>query len=266
MTNSNESLKLSNKFKEREYAMADPARCVDGRPLAGLEGSEGGAQMLGGSLLPVVVHAIAQGMMFDETLIRSDFRTLSGNGFGLGVHRGHHQHPEEGRSDCGFADNLIAIVNRAQSKATDYADRLRGMYAQEPNLRQLFDADAFEKAVNEAVQLIGTFGSGNIRLTGEPLIRAAEAAGAEAATVHGDHAEQAAFVNTNPEITFDTNAANRDKFQGFSLDLVQSMDQAEALGVNRNTAGVLSLFLYMATEEVLVEDKGKPALPLVVHG
>ncbi len=105
----------------------------------------------------------------------------------------------------------------------------------------------------------------NIKITGETLIHSVEASGGATETVAGEHAEQVAFVNLQPGTTLDTNQLNRQGQQAFNLDLWAAIEQAMALGVDSNFAIGASLILYMATEIMLVESKGKPALPVVVR-
>ncbi|MBI2029985.1 hypothetical protein HYT02_06205, partial [Candidatus Gottesmanbacteria bacterium] len=83
--------------------------------------------------------------------------------------------------------------------------------------------------------------------------------------LNGLHEEQVAFVNLRPNTTLDTNNLNREGKQAFNLDLWAAVEQSKELGVPEDFARDASLILYMATEMVLVEKNGKPALPVQIH-
>lgn len=196
------------------------ARCVDGRK--DIEDiKELGPQMLGGSILPVLIKAIANNEIFDEKFLRENLRILKTAGFGLGVHTDDHH-----ECGCGLAANLELIVKVAhEQKDLKYAPE-------------------------------------KIAIKGVELLKAAVSEGAEMSVLSGNHGEVKCFVNTKENTTFDTALANERGYQAFNLDLWAAVEQAGALGVDAQTAKGLALILYAATEIVLVEMKGKEALPV----
>ncbi len=233
-------------FIEKPLEGNEPARCVDGR--ASLESPQG-PQMLGGSLLPVFIKAIATDTEFNGKNIQSGFATLQNRGFTTGVHRGGHAHDDI--SDCGFADKMLVILGTAVDNQAEIRRRL---------------TDAVDNhSLDEAYLRLDNYSEKNIKITGEALIQSAQQAGAAVETVQGDHSEEVAFVNLKPRVTFDTQAANQRGQQGFNLDLLEAVNQAEALGIDRDFAKALSLILYQVTEMVLVEQKSNPPLPVIIH-
>jgi len=112
---------------------------------------------------------------------------------------------------------------------------------------------------------VKTYSSDKIGITGETLVKSAEDNDAICETVEGNHAEQVAFVNLKPNTTLDTAALNQQGDQAFNLDAWALQKQAKTLGVPDEFSIPASLTLYSATEIVLVEDKGKPALAVEIR-
>lgn len=238
------------------------AWCVDGRPdLKSVKGP----QMLGASLHPVALKAIYQRLNFNETLITDSFQTLRQTGFALGVHRGSHQH--EGVSDCGFADRMLEIILKAQNQQAEITSRLLAVYRDNQAVfeSQQITESGFSQMLSSAFTSIQQYSTEKIQIKGEALIAKACALGATVANLTGDHQEQVAFVNLKEGVTLNTNNLNRQGQQAFNLDLWMAIKQAEALGVDKSFALASSLILYQATEMVLVEDKSKPKLPIIIH-
>ncbi len=248
-------------FVEVSVTGKEAAWCVDGRPD---HSKEPGAQMLGGSLLPILLHSIYTGGEFDEDVIVAKLGELSDAGFATGAHRGSHKHTEGGTCDCGFADKLPTILRKAKDERDEIASRLNGFYDAHRTVIGEF-SQPFPQILDASFDRLEQFPHEDLPITGEPLIAKVEEHGASIGEMEGDHAEEAAFVNLKPGTTFDTNASNQSGRQAFNLDLWATMEQAHALDVDPEFAAGSALILYMATEMVLVEDKGKPALPVALH-
>lgn len=112
------------------------------------------------------------------------------------------------------------------------------------------------------VQKSGLYPPDNILITGNALVTLLTSLGAAAENLAGDHEESICYVNSVPLTTFDTLAANRAGWQAFNLDLWAVLEQTACLGVNPDYAAKAALALYQATEYVLVESRGQPALPV----
>jgi hypothetical protein len=82
-------------------------------------------------------------------------------------------------------------------------------------------------------------------------------------TLDGGHQETAAVVNLVPGSTLDVD--RNQSHQAFNLDLWLVEEIGQKFGWDNNLTSALSLGLYVATEMVLVEAKGKPRLPILVR-
>jgi len=242
------------KFIEKSLGKTDAPRCVDGRPA---HNSKQGPQMLGGSLHSLVLKAVIENRDFDDAFVKEELKTLSEAGFPIGVHRGHHKNAEEGKSDCGFSDRLPDIIDTAKNNRDEIFKRLNETYLMNGiNTNTLLSS----------YDLLLNYATNKIKIKGEPLISLFEANKATIEDLRGDHQEQAAFVNLKPDITLDTQELNKSGKQAFNLDLREAVEQGIFLTkASVDTLRDLSLILYQATEMVLVEQKGKPALPVVLH-
>lgn len=249
-----EPMKDLPKFIEKSITKSEAPRCVDGRPA---HESEQGPQMLGGSLHPLVLEAIIDNSDFDNAFVENGLRNLSESGFVTGVHRGHHKDAEQGKSDCGFSDRLPEIIDTAKSNRDEISRRLKGIY-----LANGIDANS----LSPSYDLLSNYDSSKIKIKGESLIGLSETNKATVEELQGDHQEQAAFVNLKPDTTLDTKEVNKQGKQAFNLDLGEAIKQGIFLTkASPDTLRDLSLIMYQATEMVLVEQKGKPALPVVLH-
>jgi len=263
------------------------ARCVDGRP--DFEIAEKGPQMLGGSLHPILLRAIYTNQSFNESFVKEGITELQTLGFKVGIHRGdlhthtekisqHHagkthepqttKNNEKSKSGCGAADETDKIIAKAIEQKAEITRRLKETY--EANIETFGGfasgfAKPFEQILAETYEKIGQFGPEKIKITGEETIITAEKAGAAVENLEGNHAERVAYVNLKKNITYDTNESNKQGIQAFNLDLLEAVEQAEALGVDKEFAIAASLILYQATEMVLVEEKGKNPLPILLH-
>ncbi len=239
----------------------EPAWCVDGRPDPS---KPKGPQMLGGSLHPILLSAIAQDVDFDEDVIRDGLSRLEAAGHPTGAHEGSHKDPDTGKSDCGFADMMPVVLQTALDRKDDIVTRLKAIY--EANKDKIGETPLpFEELIEKAFADLRKYSSQKIMLTGAPLIQITAQTGATIECVEGDHAEEIAFVNIQRGTTFDTVQANRDGRQAFNLDLWAVIEQSGKLGVEASFALAASLILYLATEIVLVEMKGKPAVSVAIH-
>lgn len=244
-------------FVEKVIDGQENTWCVDGRPDFT---KAKGPQMPGASAFIGVLSALYKGVDFDKDHSIQTFEMLEDKGFRIGAHRGEHKH--EGNSDCGFADKIPFILKTAVSKRQEITRRLNRFYKDN---KQAIGEIPFDEIINEAYNALSLYKPEKIKLTGEPLIREAQNLGAMVENLEGSHGEKAAYVNLKRGVTFDTNEANRRGFQAFNMDLWSILDQAEAVGIDQNFALGASLILYQATEMVLVESKGKPPLPVLIH-
>lgn len=249
-----EPLPTPTEFIEYKLHGGEPAWCVDGRPDFS---HPNGAQMLGGSLHPILLSAIWENRDFDDQIVENKFQALGEAGFTQGVHRGDH-------GGCGFANNMSTILTTAADRRDEITRRLMQVYKSD---QEKFGNTSrpFAALLRDTFERIESYQTSRLKLTGEPLIAMTEMMGAVVEHVQGNHNETVVFVNTNRDTTFDTNAANQQGKQAFNLDLWAAVDQATALGVDAEFATAASLILYQATEMVLVENRGKPALPVKIN-
>jgi hypothetical protein len=217
--------------------------------------------MLGGSVHLVELRALFTGAAITPEFVDESLVFLKENNFGTGVHRGHHKNVVEGKSDCGAADRLLDILTAA--KNPEIIDRL--LKVNELNGNIFGSREDVEKLLTNAQEKIAAYDSDNVKIKGEELIANAQKKDSQVIDLIGDHQEFVAFVNLKKDTTLDTNGLNHEGKQGFNLDLWAVVEQAKALGIDGEFATAASLILYQATEIVLVEQKGKPALPVIVH-
>jgi hypothetical protein len=231
----------------------EPARCVDGRPDSK---SPQGPQMLGGSLHPIVVTAIILNENFDNDYIVKSLNELISAGHKLGVHWGAHKH--EDKSDCGFADRLKDILQTAKDHKKEIVYRLVNIY----NANKI-DASS----LSASYKFILNYNIDRIKIIGKDLIDLAIKNSASFESLQGDHKEQAAFVNIEANTTLSTQGMNLQNKQAFNLDLWAAISQTQALNktADVNLTRDLSLIIYIATEMVLVEQKGNPPLPVILN-
>ena len=248
---SRERAVILSHFVEVKIPKTLPQFCVDGR-----QGTkrEVYLQALGGSYHLVTLNWLLSGGRASEyeEIQQETFNRLRQNGYRIGVHQGSHAH--EDRSDCGFADNNGMIIRTLGEKA----DEIWGLITQtEQSLSKEITA------WNEVVQLVKKAEIGSLP-SGEQLItQAVDGVGADIQTLKGDHREIAAVVNLTPNTTL--NVDNNQETQAFNLDLWFVLEQARDLGLDEKKSLLLSLGLYVATEMVLVENKGKPRLPIIIR-
>jgi hypothetical protein len=232
------------------YAKKIPPFCVDGR--AGqVDGKKIGAypQMLGGSLMPAVLEWMINCPNDDlKNVLPKVFEGLKKAGYPLGVHTSTHAH--EGKSDCGFADNLGKILTTFKNRFGE--------------IKEIIDqvgvnfSDEVWQQIKDRLQQIDS----NRLPTGEQLVKQAEDLKAVKQVLVGEHREVAAIVNLVSQTTLDTD--NNQDHQSFNLDLWLIDEIADEFGWKKDLAQALSLGLYLATEMVLVEEKGKERLPILV--
>lgn len=224
--------------------------CVDGR--AGKVNREVYSpypQMLGGSLMPAVLEwIINQPEKSLEEVLGEVFNKLKSSNYPLGVHTS--THADEGKSDCGFADNLGNILTTFKNRFNE----IKGIIGQ---VGVNFSDEVWQQIENRLQQI-----DSNRLPTGEQLVKQAEDLKAVKQVLVGEHGEVAAIVNLVPQTTLDTD--NNQSHQAFNLDLWLVNEIAKKFGWKEDLAQALSLGLYLATEMVLVEEKGKPRLPILV--
>jgi hypothetical protein len=240
-------------FLSKNLIGSEPARCVDGRPDPK---SPQGPQMLGGTLHPLVLGAIISNSDFNASGIIAGIEKLKNAGYTVGVHWGAHKH--EDKSDCGFADRLKDILQTAKKNEKEILKRLTEIYAANE-----IDTSSLAKSY----KYISGYSLDKIMIIGKDLIDLSIKNQAAFENLRGDHAEQAAFVNLKQDTTLDTLGVSNQSRQAFNLDLWTAINQTQALdkAIDTNLIRDLSLILYMATEMVLVEQKGKSPLPVILR-
>lgn len=225
--------------------------CVDGRAGA-VNGEKIGAypQLLGGVLMPSVLEWLMNQPNEDLSKVLSQvFQKLREQGYQLGVHTSTHAH--EGKSDCGFADNLGNILKTFKNRF----EEIRIIIGQ---VGVNYSEDIWQKISRQLEEInLSTLP------TGEQLVGQGESLGAALQVLDGEHQEVAAIVNLVPKTTLDTD--NNQDHQAFNLDLWLIDEMAEKFAWEKDLTSALSLGLYVATEMVLVEGKGKPRLPILVR-
>ena len=255
----NKEAKMKPQFYEQEIIGTEPAWCVDGRD----GNTPKGPQMLGGSLLPVLLYAITNDLPFSQDTIAQSLSQLETSGYQSGIHRGPHAH--EDKSDCGFADNLPLILQTAVAQQTEILTRLGQVVDANPDI--FTNGQALKESFQDKYQMLISYNQtqNDKLMTAESLIKFCADRGANQTMLIGDHAEVAAYVNLKPQTTLNVQESNQNGQPAFNLDLWAVTDQTQALDVDAETAQALSLILYVATEMVLVEQKGKPSLPIILH-
>lgn len=238
----------------------EPVRCVDGRPDPN---STQGPQMLGGSLHPILLEAIFNYSDLDQAAVSKNIHALQKSGIITGAHRGTHKNGDA--SDCGFADRMPDIVSTAIDNQDLIASRLQQIFEANEDKFTDLNPQQFADLVNRAYEKIAAYSPSRIRIKGERLVAQVENSNSHTESVHGEHKEEVAFVNLRGDTTLDTKSLNNNGQQGFNLDLFPAVYHARAIGVPEDFSIPASLILYQATEIVLVENKGKPALPVEIH-
>ncbi len=252
----------------KEYYPTDPnlleqhPDCVDGRPY---NEPELVPQMLGGSIHPALLLLLHEEKELTLENFRYAFQRLVELGYPLGFHRGSHKNPEENKSDCGFADNLPKILNTLVNQRDEIEERIVKVL-QQNNID--ITVETVKQVLDALVSKINMVG--DPKISGDRLIKAIEEDPELSNHTYvyelvGDHKEEAALVNLVEGTTFDTNRAAQEGHQAFNLDLWLVEEIAKQLGIELNFAVISSLALYVATEIVLVENKGKPSLPIIVN-
>ncbi len=225
--------------------------CVDGRA-GNVAGEKYGPypQMLGGSLMPVVLEWLINQPDKDfEEVLSQVFGRLQEHGYPLGVHTSTHSH--DNKSDCGFADNLGKILGTLREKELEIRKVIFGAGVN-------FENEVWGKIMDN----LNKINLQNIP-SGDKLIKLSEEKGALKQVLEGEHQELAAIVNLVSGKTLDVD--NNQQHQAFNLDLWLVKEIGKAFGWDERLTEALSLGLYVATEMVLVEEKGKPRLPILIN-
>ncbi len=238
---------LGLRFLEVTTDLTVSTRCVDGRPDPE---SKMGPQMLGGALNPIMINLISSGEALTASSLTSGLTVLKNKGFTPGFHVDNHEHSNA--CGCGFCDKQAQII-------TDLAQHLDQYAAVVATLTEVTPAQ---------LEKLRAFSAAKIELTGPQILDTAKKAGVtEIENVQGDHGEKIAFVNFKPNTTFDTKMANTENWQAFNLDVWAVQAQAKAaFNIDEQDTLVYSLFLYLATKNVLADSKpGATPLGVVVN-
>ncbi len=225
--------------------------CVDGR-FGKVNNKDYGAypQLLGGSL-----HFVVLSRLFNKSengwnsSIQKIVSALSSLGFKTGVHTSTYSNSSE--SGCGFADNLRSVFKvflQNFSKIKGSIDKL-----------SVFDLDLQNWSVIRS--LLNKFSIGSIP-SGKDLIQMAVKHKALLQSLEGEHQEQAVIINTVEDTTLEI---SREALSAFNLDVWLVSKVARLFSWDVKLSVGLSLGLYSAVEIVLVEQKGKPPLPVFVR-
>lgn len=243
--------KIRNNFIQIEDPKKLPMYCVDGR-----KGNKSGQylQALGGSYHLVTLNwLLNSGKASEYNNIRQEtFSKLKECGYKISVHKGGHAHND--KSDCGFADNNGLIIKTLGEKADEIWQLI--IQAKPALKEELQTWKEITELINRAE--VDELPSGNYLIN-----QALNNFQADEQMLEGDHGEIAAVVNLKKNTTLDVD--ENQETPAFNLDLWFVMDQAKKLELNEKKSLLLSLGLYVATEMVLVEDKGKERLPIFVR-
>ena len=224
-----------------------PVFCVDGR--VGQRKTDGPyLQALGGSYHFVILRWLLRGGDFSEVfeLTLTDLKNL---GYPLGLHRDTHASGDH--AGCGFADNIRKIIETFKERSLDIWEILNN----------LTDLPSYQDTWDEILNLVKERDLTQIP-SGDKIIKKGENLGAEVQVLDGNHREEAAIVNLVVGTTLDVD--NNQEHQAFNLDLWYVLRVARDLGIEEERAKLLSLGLYLATEIVLVEERGKSRLPILL--
>ena len=259
-------------------AHLDAIGCVDGRKSAE-DGPKQWVKMLGSSLHLVYLAVLFSGDNLNETTLKSVFAKLKAHNRQLGVHRGAHKNPSANVSDCGAGDRIVDILTTVKANRQEIESRMMSLVEtlkksmpesynrllEIAGLPSQTEIPAIMAAVKEVLEQITSYDTQKVEIKGERLIQTAINNGASIMELIGNHGENRALVNLKPGVTFDTVLAFDKDDQAFDLDLAEAVAEAEEAGVDRSFATIASLVLYLATEMVLVEQKGKRALPVYFY-
>jgi len=251
------------KFIETECNIKTPPTCVDGRN-CGIDGYLKAGQMLGGSLNIIILKAINEGKQIDKEFISKTVAQMKKLEIKVGGHTDDHDHSEGVACGCGFADNIITILQRAQQQKDEIINRIKNVYSNNPTAYDNFfgeDINVSELLSNSLNKIISYNISENVNSTGKQIVEKVN----PQYKLKGNHGEQIAFINLKQGKTLNVVTLNNRKKQAFNLDLWMVKNQATKMRLNANIYVMQSLILYVATEIVLVEDKGQMALPLVTN-
>lgn len=216
--------------------------CVDGR--SPQEGDGNYAQLLGGLIGPVALkYFLTDNNEGFIDLIEPVKDILHNQGFTGQVHTDMCSSVDCG---CGFAANLKTIAETLVRNQEKYFNAIKSLGL------DLHDKKLWETIVKKVYQR-----EGNIP-EGMEMIEGAVSAGVEKTTLTGDHDEKLAIVNTVPDTTL--LKGEQGQQQAFSLDLWMIDKIAPSMQLDPALAKMLMLGLYLATEKVLVQDKGKIGL------
>lgn len=244
-------VEMVTKFISLITKLSKPSRCVDGRCF---DDGEIGPQELGGSIHMILLYVLFHFQLFTEGSVTRIAKWLIRLGFPIGGHRDGHADPDEGESGCGFADKLVKIFLTSQNRSEEIVNRILEVIGKK-----------HEKNLRKVMKMLSAYNHENIQISGESLISLLESLGGQILKLKGIHEEGIAFVNLVEDTTFDTNEAVEKAQSAFNLDLWAILAKAKVMRIPRYFAFYASLILYVATEMVLVEDKGKPALDVLVN-
>ncbi|GIW62311.1 MAG: hypothetical protein KatS3mg090_0137 [Patescibacteria group bacterium] len=259
----------SNLFSKRDQLQFVPPNCVDGR--AWSNKYDLAPQFLGGSFHFVVVASILWQKALDWFMIESVFKQLNSFNYKIGLHRGSHKNAELKVSDCGFVDN-IAVILKVLKDNSDYILKSLPNRKIKSVLKSFgagfsdYEIDQIREKNKKALAFVLNKGV----LSGDKIIAKTQDVFGNQAVIYeleGEHREQAVLLNLSELKTFDTLKANQLGCQAFNLDLkmfYKILKNFKLTNEQLLRSVVLSLVLYQATEKVLVEDKGKKALPMFV--
>ena len=242
--------------------------CVDGRTgkrkINNHEIKQPYPQMLGGSLNAVIVVGTLRTDDNGNPLLATQdfinlgqdvFRELKNAGFGLGLHTGGHANKDKKTSDCGFADNLVKIINYLRNKHKEKIENIL------KSTSLILEND--KERWKEIMDLLNKIDLENVP-SGEKIIAILKRSPKVAfQKLEGNHHETTALINYQDKKTLDTD--NSQQKPAFNLDMWRIDIEARTLGIDKRKAELLTLGLYVATEIALVEDKGKKRLPILIN-
>ena len=256
--------KIFSRIVELSEPKEEPRFCVDGRTGPRKKSQETLSskpygQALGGDLnITSVEWLLNNGQENYLDTITNTFSNLYSAGYKqLGVHYGGHAH--ENSSDCGFADNMVAIIKTLISKPDEIWEIISSAVLEYPEIQ--LDKGRYLELITNHVQQADL----NKLPTGKNIIdKGASLPNVTVQELQKDHKEVAAVVNLKPNTTLDADN-NQDDAQAFNLDLWLVQQQAQDLDMNVENVTLLTLGLYVATEMILVENKRGVRLPVLIN-
>ena len=249
--------------------------CVDGREL---EQDGDYVQMLGGSLQMALWVLFCSWRSGEELTFAEAFEKSNQlheiSHLRLGIHNGPHANYKKGVTDCGFADNLLTIVETLAGHGHEIRALLNhGAHANSTeSLINHRNEEYWDDIIDLAGKIVKRAKSDKkyAFLKSPEMFKSEEKLAGSLVTTHlaGEHQEHFAHVNLASGTSTNTHRLNELEMAGFNLDLWYCLEVVARapgfrdLGCSSDFLQLLTLGLYQATERVLRADKAP--LPIVI--